>query len=285
MKRLILILAMSTILFACTSEETQQELEQLRKENTELSNEVNAKDSTLKLFEESFTTIQRNLGMISEREKQITLNSGDLKEGEESREAITRDIQAINNLLQENKETIENLRNEVGKYGAETAGFKKLIDQLSQDIESKEEEISYLKENLTAANFTIDILNEMLDSADFRNEIQAEMIQLQNTDLNTAYYAIGTFKELKENGVLEKDGSIIGLGGSKQLKSDFNKEFFAQVDITQMTTIPLNADDVKLVTTHPEGSYTLEGDEEKTLKITNPLNFWSVSKYLVIEVK
>lgn len=285
MKRLILILAIGFTFFACKNEETERELEQLRTQNTELSNQLATKDSTLKLFEESFTTIQRNLSMISEREKKITLNSGELKEGEDSREAITKDIQVINSLLEENKNTIEKLQNQVNKYGSQTASFKKLINQLNEDVESKESEISYLKENLTAANFTIDVLNEMLDSADFRNEIQAEMIQMQNTELNKAWYAIGTFKELKENGVLEKDGSIIGLGGSKQLKNDFNKNFFAQIDITNTTSIPLNAEKVKIVTTHPEGSYKLEGDAEKTLKIVKPLDFWSVSKYLVIEIE
>lgn len=285
MKRLILILFIGSTLFACKNEETQQELENLRKENKELTQQVNAKDSTLKLFEESFTTIQQNLGMISEREKKITLRSGDVEESEESREAITNDIQAINSLLAENKSTIENLKNQVGKYGTQTAVFKKMIDQLSNDIQTKEEEISYLKENLTAANFTIDILNEMLDSSDFRNEVQAEMIKMQNNELNMAYYSIGTFKELKENGVLEKDGSFIGIGGSKQLKNDFNKDFFAQIDITKVTSIPLNAEKVKLVTPHPKDSYSIEGDKEKVLKITKPIEFWGASKYLVIEIQ
>lgn len=41
------------------------------------------------------------------------------------------------------------------------------------------------------------------------------------------------------------------------------------------------------MTTHPNGSYAFEKDDEGllTLKITNPQEFWSVSKYLVIQVK
>lgn len=284
MKRFFLILALSLTLFGCTNEERQIELEQLREENSELSTQIAIKDSTLRLFEESFTTIQRNLGMISKREEQIALNRGDLQAGKDTRDAITNDIQAINNLLAENESTIEKLKNQVNKYGAQTSGFKNLISQLSADIESKESEISFLKENLTAANFTIDVLNEMLDSSEFRNEIQADMIRMQNNALNRAHYAIGTFKELKENGVLEKDGSFIGLGGSKQLKENFNKDFFAEIDITQVTSIPLNAEKIKLITPHPADSYSLEGEKEKTLKILKPREFWGASKYLVIEI-
>jgi hypothetical protein len=43
----------------------------------------------------------------------------------------------------------------------------------------------------------------------------------------------------------------------------------------------------ELLTTHPAGSYELVKDAkgQLTLKITNPTEFWSVSRYLVIQVK
>lgn len=269
---------------ACTNKEQEAELQDLREENQELAAKLSDRDSTLKLFEDGFTTIQRNLALISEREKSITLSSGELRHGEDAREEITRDIQAINNLMEENKNTIENLNAELSRYGAQSAGFKKMIDQLNRDIQGKEQEISYLKENLTAANFTIEILNEMLDSAEFRNEIQADMIQMQSSALNKGYYAIGTYKELQENGVVEKQGDIIGIAGTKQLKSDFNKDYFAEIDITEVRSIPLNSKKVQIITVHPPESYELVGDNEKTLKILDPNRFWDASKFLVVIV-
>ena len=43
----------------------------------------------------------------------------------------------------------------------------------------------------------------------------------------------------------------------------------------------------ELLTTHPAGSYQLVKDDkgQLTLKITNPSQFWSVSRYLVIQVR
>ena len=43
----------------------------------------------------------------------------------------------------------------------------------------------------------------------------------------------------------------------------------------------------KLLTNHPAGSYKLEKDNkgQYVLHITAPETFWSVSKYLVIQVK
>jgi len=286
MKKILMFAFVGFIVVACSNAENDEAIQRLQDENSALLNQLSSKDSTLSVFEESFTTIQRNLALISQREKNVTSNSGDVAAVGENRDEITKDIQAINSLLDENKQALSKLQKQLGKSGSANTGLKKLIDQLNSDIESKESEISYLKENLTAANFSVEILNEMLDSAEFRSEVQRSVIDMQNTALTTAYYAIGTFKELKDQGVVEKDGKVIGLGGSKQLKDDFNKDYFKQVDIVKVRSIALNAKKVKILTSHPSGSYSLDGGEaEKTLTISNPAQFWSASKYLVVEVQ
>lgn len=282
MKRFILIALVSILFVACENEEQTAEVERLFEENQELSNELNRKDSVLNLFEESFSSIQGNLAMISDREKSIELSSGDLASGVDSREEITKDIQAINTLLQENKNTIERLNKNLSKYGQEASVFRKMIDQLNADIESKEEEVTYLKENLTAANFTIEILNEMLDSAEFRTEVQADLIRMQAESLNTAFYAIGTYKDLEANNVAKKEGGIIGIATTKNVKDDFNKDYFVQIDMTKTLSIPLNSKKAEILSTHDPESYRLDGDNEKTLVIVNPRLFWETTKYLVI---
>lgn len=285
MKRLLILGFAALTAVSCQNEEQSAEVQRLADENEALMKQLNQKDSTLFLFEESFSAIQENLSMISEREKSIQLSSGDLKSGEDAREEITKDIQAINTLLADNKNTIARLNKSLAKYGQESAVFKKLIDQLNADIESKEEEVSYLKENLTAANFTIEILNEMLDSAEFRNEIQGDMIRMQSESMNTAYYAIGSFKDLQENEVLTKEGGVIGLGTTKNLKDNFNKDYFVQIDITKTLSIPLNAKKVEVASVHATDSYELQGEDEKTLLIKNPTKFWEATKYLVVVTK
>jgi P pilus assembly chaperone PapD len=51
--------------------------------------------------------------------------------------------------------------------------------------------------------------------------------------------------------------------------------------------IKLYSRDAELLTAHPASSYTLQRDANKqyVLRITNPEQFWSTSKYLVILVK
>ena len=68
---------------------------------------------------------------------------------------------------------------------------------------------------------------------------------------------------------------------------DFNKDYFTQIDIRTDKEIKLYSKRAELLTTHPAGSYELVKDAkgQLTLKITNPSQFWSVSRYLVIQVK
>ncbi len=283
LKPLIPLLAAAAMLAAsCTDDETRNRLDALSSENEQLKTELSNKDSALTVFEESFTAIQRNLALISEREVAIQLKSGELQMSDDARDEITKDIQAINNLLEENKKTISHLSKKVSDYGTEVSGFEKLVDQLQSDIRSKEEHISFMKENLTAANFTIEILNEMLDSAEFRNEVQSSLLKITTDELYTGYYALGSYKELERNDVLTKAGSIAGIAGSKQLKEDFNKDYFEAINTMETRSIPLRAKKVEIVTNHPSNSYTIDGDDSKTLRITDIERFWSSTKYLVV---
>jgi ABC-type Zn uptake system ZnuABC Zn-binding protein ZnuA len=71
------------------------------------------------------------------------------------------------------------------------------------------------------------------------------------------------------------------------LQSNFNKEYFTKIDIRVDKEIKLYSRDAEIMTAHPASSYTLQRDANKqyVLRITNPDQFWSTSKYLVVLVK
>ena len=101
----------------------------------------------------------------------------------------------------------------------------------------------------------------------------------QDKALNAAWFVFGTKSELKDQKILEK--------GDVLKSADFNKDYFTQIDIRTDKEIKLYSKRAELLTTHPVGSYELVKDAkgQLTLKITNPTEFWSVSRYLVIQVK
>jgi len=58
-----------------------------------------------------------------------------------------------------------------------------------------------------------------------------------------------------------------------------------KIDARNTKSIPLYSSHAKILTNHPKSSYTLEKQNGNfVLLIVNPNEFWSVSKYLVIEV-
>ena len=71
------------------------------------------------------------------------------------------------------------------------------------------------------------------------------------------------------------------------LPQSFNRSYLTEVDIRKLHSIPLGSKSAKILTNHPASSYTLEKDADKkyTLQITDPASFWSISRYLVIQVK
>ena len=123
------------------------------------------------------------------------------------------------------------------------------------------------------ANLNTDVSNLSEDNAQ-----KQQTIQTQDKQLNSAWFVFGTKSELKEQNILQ-DGKV--------LQSNFNKEYFTKIDIRVDKEIKLYSRSAKLMTAHPAGSYTLERDANKQyiLRITNPQQFWSTSKYLVILVK
>jgi flagellar hook-associated protein FlgK len=138
-------------------------------------------------------------------------------------------------------------------------------------------EIGTLKEQLASTNSSLATLIEM-----YRDKSQ--LSDMQRTELNTAYYIVGTSRELRDSGVLSKEGGVVGIGGVNKLNtSALPVDKFTRIDVVRTQEITLGAKKAKLATAHPEGSYRLDGGNKLTILDANV--FWSISKYLVVEVE
>ena len=94
-------------------------------------------------------------------------------------------------------------------------------------------------------------------------------------------------KQLKAKGLLTKEGGFIGLGKTKTMAASFPDSSFKQIDITVMKSIPVNSKNAKLISEHPANSYKFIRDANKkieSIEITDPAQFWKISKYAVVEI-
>ena len=233
------------------------------------------KDAAIQELVSSFNEIQENLNAIKEKEKIISkvTSDGDVKSKEDQ---IKEDIQSIYDLMAKNKNRIGSLSKKLKNSKLKIEGLEKMIENMQATLNLKDSEIEELKTKIEGLNVELSNLTTNYKAVENESNQKTEII-------NTAFYAIGTSKELKENNVITKEGGIIGLGKTTKLSSDFNKEYFTKINVEKTTSINLGAKKIKMLTTHPSSSYKLIGEKPiEKLEITNTKEFWSASKYLVI---
>lgn len=246
--------------------------------NDGLNGQLTEKEQALQDFVSTFNEIQSNLNEIKEKEKIVTASSkgGDVKSKEDQ---IKEDIQAIYDLMGKNKNRINSLTKKLKASKSQIKGLEEMIASLEAQLEAKDAEISELKGVIEALNIELSNINTNYQ------EIEQE-VEVKTEKLNTAFYAIGTAKELKEKGVTTKEGGFIGIGKSTKVKDDFNKDYFTKIDVSQVSNITIGAKKAKVLSSHPSSSYKLIGEKTvEKLEILNAEDFWSNSKYLVIVIE
>jgi len=238
---------------------------------------VAAKDSTINALFGTFNRISENLRTIRSKQGELVAPGSATESKTDVEQRIMGDIEQIDALLIENRELVDKLRKQAKTAGGNIAALQRTVDDMEKSNAVQQEEIGTLKEQLASTNSSLATLIEM-----YRDKSQ--LADMQRTEINTAFYAIGTAKELKEKGVLTKEGGLAGIGGVNKLNTaGLPKDYFTEVDITGTPEIILGAEKAKLSTSHPEGSYRFEDGAAK-LVITDPEKFWSISKYLVVVV-
>jgi chromosome segregation ATPase len=267
---------------ACNS--NQKEYENLQARFDSLLSIGFTKDTALYSYIESFNRIQANLDSIKQAEMLISQNTaGNMELQPNQKEQINRDINMIYEMLQRNKKTIADLKSKIKRSNGKLTELEVMIERMAQQVDEKDSQINQLTSQLEKMNIQIEILYTDIDNLTTDNDTKTQTIEEQAKTINTAYYVVGTKKELFENNIITREGGFIGIGTSKTLKKDFNRDYFTSTDINKLKSLPLLKRKATVITTHPSQSYKIYGDRlGDSLVISNPHDFWSVSKYLVI---
>lgn len=289
MKKVVLVCICAVMLASCGQNSAEYkklkaENDSLKLENMKNVNEMNEMLSTL-------NEVETDIRSIRDAENYLTIqqqSGGELSQS--NREQIKNNMQLISETLKKNREQINKLQEQLDKSNVKSTALRKTIERLSSELDQKTNMIVALQEDLAKKNIRIQELDDMVTSLNEDVEglatttaAQSAKIKEQDKALNTAYYCFGTAKELKDQKILSGGGLF---AKSKVLQSGFNKDYFISIDIREVKEIPLFASKAKLKSNHPEGSYEFVKDEDGnlTLKIIDTKAFWSLGKYLVIEV-
>jgi hypothetical protein len=283
MKNYLLIAFTITLLWSCN----QKELADTNREKDSLLSVVNERDSFINGFITSFNEIEGSLDSVTSKQHIIAVNSdksGELKATQKSR--INSEIESINNLMDQNRKKIADLNRKIKNSSGKNVQLEKMVATLNEQIMKKNSELTELNARLNALDAKVATLETSVDTLTAQNGVQSQTIADETMALHTAYFIIGKSNELVDANVIDRKGGLLGIGKTSKLSQDFDNSKFTRIDFTQILTIPVNSD-MKIITSHPSSSYTLEKDMKdkdlvKNIIITNPDKFWSASKYLVV---
>lgn len=289
MKKFLIVLLIPLI-FACgESEETKR----LRAQRDSLLAQSDMKDDAINEFVDALNEIENNLAEIREKESIIRNTTQDEMLEQDAKDRINDDILSIYELMLENKQSLAKMKKRMRNANVKNKKLTQMIANYTTQMEQKDKEITQLRDELNRLNILVDDLNTNIDSLSANvdsladeNEYKDKVIDDKTTELNTAYYVLGSKSELMDHNVLTKEGGFIGIGKNTKLEDNLNLDYFTKVDIRELTSVPIHSKKIEIITTHPKGSYNLVGEKPvEKLEITDSQKFWSLSKFLVIVTK
>jgi tetrahydromethanopterin S-methyltransferase subunit F/uncharacterized coiled-coil protein SlyX len=283
----IILLVVGIIVFSLYNKEHTKLLNLMETQKTSMTEQVSSRDSVISEWITTFDDIQKNITLIKEKEKLITVNSANAEISNDKKLQVLEDIKTINTLLEQNKKKIASLNAQLKKSGGTIKVLQVKISELEASMKQNENEITELKSNLVEKKFEVEQLNTQVAVMQDTIAKKDETISTKTNELNKAFYVCGTYKELKAKGLLTKEGGFIGLGKTESLTGNFPDNSFTQIDITVTNSIAVNSKNAKLISEHPAGSYELIRDKDKKIEsilIKDPALFWKVSKYAVVEL-
>jgi len=287
----VFALSLAALMASCNVERSEKYQTLLAERDSLYTEVVAAKGG----FDQALTTIneiENALESVRVAEGIIMMEN---EEGDTNK--AVSEINAIQQTLQENRNKIADLEQQLASQGAKSKALNQTVSRLKKQLEEKDAYINSLKTELQQSqrqiaelntqvsdlNENIESLNENIDVLSVQNAAQQATIANQDVELNTVWVCIATQQVLKEKGII-KSGLFQPAEISKQ---GLDRSQFMQADKRELTVVPLNTKKASLVSTHPEGSYEIADNEDgsKVLTIKDKEAFWSISKYLVVSIK
>jgi DNA repair exonuclease SbcCD ATPase subunit len=268
------------------------QVNELKMQNTNLSMTIEKRDSLVNEFENTFNEIEESLTFIKERRNNLTLASKE--ELTSNRKGIVEDIKLMNTMLAESSEKINELNKKLNSEKFRINSLNTRIEELTNEtvelisnIEQLESKLSLRNNEIAEMDNDIIQLKNEIDKKDETILVKSQTIAEKDAKINKVFFIKGSFKELEQKKIVDREGGFLGLGRNIIIQDNFSDEYFTELDKREVDTIPLNSQKVEIISVHSEDSYSFDndGDQLTYLKIEKPDEFWKVSNYLVVRTK
>ena len=230
----------------------EAEISALMTEKANTNQMIHQKDSIANDMELTFNEIEANLKFIKEKRNQVSMVQSE--GGKNRKQLLVEDVKLMDNMLNESEKRIAELEGKLKKSGLNLKSYETRLQALTDNIASQNTEIAELKKTIEDKNVNLAQLNTKVETMGVDMKKQADSITFKQqvivertNKLNTAHVVKGTFKELKEEGILNREGGILGLGSNKAIQQNFDSKHFTELDIRDTKKIPVNAKKAMLI--------------------------------------
>jgi chromosome segregation ATPase len=159
----VIVILGSWVFLAVYQHDKKKEYNNLESQYHDLSGQLLTRDSLITEWISLFDQVEKDLQTIKEKENLLSsLQSEDMELTQNKREAVLRDIQMLNTLLEENKKKIARLNSDLKSSGIKIAGLEQKINDLSLALEERNQSVDSLKGYLVEKDFELSQLNTHL---------------------------------------------------------------------------------------------------------------------------
>ena len=222
--RKLIVLALGGLMVASCNDGVKKAEQAALMQRDSLEQIIAQKDNEINDMMTTLSDIEEGFREITEAQNRVTI----AKEGEgtNTKLRIKENMQFIQSAMKQNKELINKLKQQVRESSVKGDQLKKIIDNLTEQMQQKDQQLQALREELDKKDIHIAELdeqvaglNENVAALTEENTQKAETISTQDKQIHTAWFVFGTKKELKEQNILDK-GEV--------LQSNFNKDYFTK---------------------------------------------------------
>ena len=171
---------------------------------------ISQRDTQINNMMATMNEIQEGFNEISEAENRVNLIQDDERADKASQ--IKEDIKFIADRMQQNRELIKKLQGQLRDSDFKSQELKKVIANMLRQLDEKDQQLQQLRAELDAKNIhiaeldeTISNLNNNVTELKSESDEKSQIINNQETQLNTAWYVFGTRPELKDQRILMGD--------------------------------------------------------------------------------
>jgi len=284
--KILLILLPLLLLVACDKKKIAQltnDLDSLKAQNAQLVQE----NSSIKMYVEEVSKVIESVDQDLDKIVETEIDIREMKEGAKPgtlQSEIKDKLGRIGQYIVDSKAKISDLEAKLLAGNQEIKGLKTMVANLKAKLETKENEIAALMKEVGVLESDIEKLGIEIKTRDEQIANQESIIE----EHKKRYYVYGTEDELKDKGIIVKEGGFLGFGKTIKIAPGFDIQYFNIVDGEEVfeVSMPVGIDKVKIISPHDAISYQISGDENLALlKVLDPDQFWEATKCLVIVTK